>query len=73
MAAGADTLIGNLTVFEMLLYTAELKLPHIMAWEQKVVKVARIVNQLALTQCKDVRIGSSVQRGISGELAALCS
>ncbi|CAK0754674.1 hypothetical protein CVIRNUC_002316 [Coccomyxa viridis] len=61
-----DTLIGNLTVMEMLLYTAELKLPMSMTWQQKVVKVMAIIQQLALTTCMNVRIGSAVQRGISG-------
>ena len=51
---------------EMLLYTAELKLPMSMTWQQKVVKVMAIIQQLALTTCMNVRIGSAVQRGISG-------
>ena len=51
---------------EMLLYTAELKLPISMTWQQKVVKVMAIIQQLALTTCMNVRIGSAVQRGISG-------
>ena len=51
---------------EMLLYTAELKLPISMTWQQKVVKVMAIIQQLALTTCMNVRIGSPVQRGISG-------
>ena len=63
----ADTLIGNLTVFEMLLYTADLKLPRCMPYKDKVRKVSLIISQLALTTCQHVRIGSSVQRGISGE------
>ncbi len=63
----ADTLISNLTVFEMLLYTAELKLPRWMSYRDKVCKVATIIQQLALTTCQHVRIGSAVQRGISGE------
>ena len=63
----ADTLIGNLTVFEMLLYTADLKLPRRMPYKDKVRKVSHIITQLALNTCQHVRIGSPVQRGISGE------
>ncbi len=66
----ADTLIGNLTVFEMLLYTADLKLPRRMPYKDKVRKVSYIITQLALTTCQHVRIGSTVQRGISGECSS---
>lgn len=51
----------------MLLYTADLKLPRCMPYKDKVRKVSLIITQLALTTCQHVRIGSSVQRGISGE------
>lgn len=51
----------------MLLYTAELKLPRHMSYKDKVRKVSLIINQLALTTCQHVRIGSAIQRGISGE------
>ena len=51
----------------MLLYTADLKLPRCMPYKDKVRKVSLIISQLALTTCQHVRIGSSVQRGISGE------
>ena len=55
----------------MLLYTAELKLPSKMSWKDKVHKVGMIIQQLALTTCQNVRIGSVTQRGISGEAPEL--
>jgi ABC-type multidrug transport system ATPase subunit len=61
-----DTLIDNLTVFEMLLYTAELKLDMRMPFPDKCRKVAGVIDKLGLKDCRDVRIGSNVRRGISG-------
>ena len=52
----------------MLIYTAELKIPKSQSYQQKKDKVNAVLNQLALTSCKDVRIGSTLARGISGEI-----
>lgn len=68
---GADALIDNLTVFEMLLYTAELKLDMRMSFLDKCKKVQRVIEQLALNTCRDVRIGSALTRGISGSIPHL--
>ena len=62
----ADALIDNLTVFEMLVYTAELKLPMRIPFKDKVRKVQSVVDQLALNTCRNVRIGNPLTRGISG-------
>ena len=62
----ADALIDNLTVFEMLLYTAELKLDRRMNVLDKCKKVETVIKQLALNTCRDTRIGSVLLRGISG-------
>ena len=62
----ADTLVDNLTVEEMLLYTAEMKLEMDISMEEKRHRVEDLLCQLALTACRHVRIGSSMQRGISG-------
>ena len=62
----ADALIDNLTVFEMLLYTAELKLDMRMSFLDKCKKVQTVIEQLALNTCRDTRIGSALLRGISG-------
>lgn len=50
----------------MLLYTAELKLPKSMSYEDKCRKVQSVIDQLALNTCRDVRIGNPMTRGISG-------
>ena len=51
---------------EMLLYTAELKisLQHSMAAKRE--RVATILQQLALAPCRDVKIGGTMNKGISG-------
>ncbi len=66
MHACADTLLGNLTVYEMLAYTAELKNPMNEPFEQKAAKVEQVLQQLGLSGCRGVRIGSQLARGISG-------
>ena len=67
----ADTLLDNLTVREMLLYTAELKNPSSVPLQAKAARVDAVLSQLALWDCRDVRIGSALARGISGELARM--
>ena len=62
----ADTLLDNLTVYEMLAYTAELKNPMSEPFEKKRAKVEMVIHQLGLHGCRGVRIGSTLARGISG-------
>ena len=62
----ADTLLDNLTVEEMLMYTAEMKNPVRDSLASKKAKVALVMEQLALTSCKSVKIGNALDRGISG-------
>jgi hypothetical protein len=64
--ARADTLLGNLTVYEMLAYTSELKNPMNEPFERKAAKVEQVLQQLGLIGCRGVRIGSQLARGISG-------
>ena len=61
-----DTLVDNLTVKEMLMYTAELKLPMSQSIEEKRERVKHIIELLALLPCQNRRIGNAMQRGISG-------
>ena len=51
---------------EMLLYTAELKMSLQHSLAAKLERVATILQQLALTPCRDVKIGSAMHKGISG-------
>ena len=59
--------MDNLTVQEMLLYTAEMKLEMDVSMAKKRERVEELLQQLALEGCRNVRIGSNMQRGISGK------
>lgn len=61
-----DTLIGNMTVREMLQYTVELKSPMAEPAASKAARVARALDQLSLETCADVLVGTPANRGISG-------
>ena len=50
----------------MLAYTAELKNPMNEPFDAKAAKVEQVLQQLGLTGCRGVRIGSQLARGISG-------
>lgn len=63
----ADTLLDNLTVYEQLLYTSELKNPRKEGLARKQQKVDIVIDQLALESCRHVTIGSAMKRGISGK------
>jgi ATP-binding cassette subfamily G (WHITE) protein 2 len=66
-----DTLIGSLTVEEMLMYTAYLKRPVTEGRDSKQQAVDELLEQLGLTRCKDVKIGDNMQKGISGGQVSL--
>ncbi|GLC56436.1 hypothetical protein PLESTB_001104600 [Pleodorina starrii] len=61
-----DTLLGDLTVREMLLYTAELKRPMHEPLADKRREVDKLLRRLALEYCADVKIGDPMAKGISG-------
>ena len=48
------------------MYTAEMKNPVRDSLASKKAKVALVLEQLALTSCKHVKIGNALDRGISG-------
>lgn len=60
-----DTLIGVLTVREMLLYTAEMKRPVAEPLEEKRRIVDHYIDVLGLTECKDTRIGNRLNRYVT--------
>ncbi|CAL8472002.1 g11544 [Coccomyxa elongata] len=68
-----DTLVENLTVREMLLYTAEMKLELSVNMAEKRERVDLLLKQLALEACQNVRIGNNLSRGISGGQAKRCN
>merc|ERR1712151_373992 len=61
-----DTLVSELTVEQMLSYTAALKLPASSTNEQRRARVNEVITRLDLDACRHTVIGSSLVRGISG-------
>ena len=61
-----DTLVPILTVEEMFLYTALLKLERSVPIAEKQSAVERVIDVLGLQTCRKVLIGSNMARGISG-------
>lgn len=61
-----DTLVGELTVEQMLMYTAELKLPRALAKAEKRQRVEEVLTKLRLEKCRHTVIGNALRRGISG-------
>ena len=68
-----DTLLPELTVREMLLYTAELKCPREEPLAQKAERVSQLLDVLALGACAGTHIGDAMARGISGSSVSNCS
>eukprot|EP00798_Chlamydomonas_sp_ICE-L_P008104 gene8104-1350_t len=61
-----DTLISMLTVEEMLMYTAELKRSASESMDSKKRAVQKVLEKLSLEPCRSVKIGSKMEKGISG-------
>ncbi|KAF9384519.1 hypothetical protein BGX21_001280, partial [Mortierella sp. AD011] len=61
-----DTLMSTLTVYETILYSALLRLPRNMSYEAKRFRVMETMSELGILGIKDMRIGASGQRSISG-------
>ncbi len=61
-----DTLLPELTVREMLLYTAELKCEMSEPLSKKRARVDQLLELLALQGCSGTLIGDTLARGISG-------
>lgn len=57
---------ANLTVTEMLTYTALLRLPRHLSRADKLQRAKEVLEQLGLNDCRHTRIGSEGRRGISG-------
>ncbi|PHT46332.1 ABC transporter G family member 11 [Capsicum baccatum] len=61
-----DTLIGTLTVREMIYYSAQLRLPDRMPLSEKRTLVESTIIEMGLQDCADTFIGNWHLRGISG-------
>lgn len=63
-----DVLYETLTVYETLLYSGLLRLPHGMPGEEKRRRVEAVMAGLGLRRSRDTIIGGFFRRGISGAL-----
>jgi ABC-type transport system involved in cytochrome bd biosynthesis fused ATPase/permease subunit len=61
-----DLLYPNLSVYETIKFAALLRLPSSMSNETKLQRVDEVIMELGLNGCRNTRIGSPDQRGISG-------
>ncbi|XP_074376264.1 ABC transporter G family member 11-like isoform X2 [Apium graveolens] len=61
-----DNLIGTLTVHETISYSARLRLPDKMPWDEKRSLVESTIVEMGLQDCADTVIGNWHLRGISG-------
>lgn len=62
----SDILIGTLSTFELLSFSAMLRLPNSISKEEKMIKVENIVQLLGLSKVRNTRIGDRSHRGLSG-------
>ncbi|CAF4219034.1 unnamed protein product, partial [Rotaria sp. Silwood2] len=68
-----DLLNGNLTVYETLMYTAELRLPRHFTRQQHEERVQEVMLALGISHVKNVIVGTVLKKGISGgERKRLC-
>ncbi|CAF1334690.1 unnamed protein product, partial [Rotaria sordida] len=68
-----DLLNGNLTVYETLMYTAELRLPRHSTRQKRVARVQEVMFSMGISHVKDVIVGTVLKKGISGgERKRLC-
>jgi ABC-type multidrug transport system ATPase subunit len=61
-----DTLVGELTVESMLMYTAALRLPVSVSRDKRQARVDEVIAKLRLEKCRGTVIGNQLKRGISG-------
>ncbi|KAF9583777.1 hypothetical protein BGW38_008562, partial [Lunasporangiospora selenospora] len=61
-----DTLMPTLTVYETILYSALLRLPRDMSYDAKRFRVMETMSELGILGIKDMKVGESGQRSISG-------
>lgn len=61
-----DVLSPTLTVYEALLFAAELRVPESIPLSEKRARVDDVIEKLGLDKVRNVRIGDGEKRGISG-------
>jgi ATP-binding cassette subfamily G (WHITE) protein 2 len=61
-----DIISGTLTVRENIMFSANLRLPSDVFFNERKERVERIIQELGLVSCADTRIGTEFLRGVSG-------
>lgn len=61
-----DIVMGTLTVRENLMFSAELRLPPSVSYEEKKARVQQIIEELNLMKVAESKVGTEFVRGISG-------
>jgi ABC-type multidrug transport system ATPase subunit/ABC-type multidrug transport system permease subunit len=61
-----DIFLPYLTVFQTLLFTAQLRMPASIPHEKKIERVRSVIHDLGLTACAHTLVGDSTCKGISG-------
>ena len=68
-----DLLNGHLTVYETLMYTAELRLPRQLTQQERQKRVHDVLLAMGISHVKNVIVGTVMKKGISGgERKRLC-
>lgn len=61
-----DLHLATMTVREVIQFSATLRLPESMTFQQKAIRVDEVIKKLGLSHISSHRIGDSIRRGISG-------
>ncbi|CAF3486276.1 unnamed protein product, partial [Rotaria sp. Silwood2] len=61
-----DIITGTLTVRETLLFSANVRLPEEVTYEERVQRVTKTIQDLSLESCADTKVGNETIRGVSG-------
>ncbi|XP_048362367.1 broad substrate specificity ATP-binding cassette transporter ABCG2-like [Sphaerodactylus townsendi] len=61
-----DVVMGTMTVRENLLFSAALRLPSSISFQEKEERVTQIIHELGLSKVADAKVGTELIRGVSG-------
>ncbi|XP_054840129.1 broad substrate specificity ATP-binding cassette transporter ABCG2-like [Eublepharis macularius] len=61
-----DVVMGTMTVRENLLFSAALRLPCSISFQEKAERVTQIISELGLSKVADAKVGTELIRGVSG-------
>ncbi|XP_062989272.1 broad substrate specificity ATP-binding cassette transporter ABCG2-like isoform X2 [Elgaria multicarinata webbii] len=61
-----DVVMGTMTVRENLLFSAALRLPGSISFQEKEERVVQIIDELGLNKVADAKVGTELIRGVSG-------